>query len=148
MTDANTLSNKAAEAAHAVQTTFSQNLGGVAHNAAPGSAKFSLDDVPDQTGKVALITGGSDGIGYGCVHTLLRKNISKVFILSRTEKLIADSVQAIKEELGEEMGNRMVWKQLDLAEWKKIPDVAKEVVGETDRLDIRHPKCRQGYHDL
>jgi hypothetical protein len=55
-----------------VKSTVSQNLGGSAHGAQPGS-QFSLDDVPDLSGKVAVVTGGSEGIGYGCTHTLLSK---------------------------------------------------------------------------
>ena len=52
----------------AAQTTLSQNLGGPAHNLAPENAKFSLDEAPDQTNKVAVVTGGSEGIGYGAVR--------------------------------------------------------------------------------
>lgn len=120
----------------AAQTTLSQNLGGVAHKAASSGTEFSLDDVPDQTGKVALITGGSEGIGYGCVYTLLRKNIAKVFILSLSEHVISDSVQAIKEELGEEIASRMQWIHCDLSDWKQTAEVAEQVKKDTDRLDI------------
>lgn len=34
--------------------------------------------MPDPTGRVAAVTGGSEGSGYGVTHTLLSKNISKV----------------------------------------------------------------------
>lgn len=40
--------------------------------------QFSLEAVPDQSNKVAVITGGSRGIGYACAHTLLERNISKL----------------------------------------------------------------------
>lgn len=120
----------------AAQTTLSQNLGGAAHNLASDSRKFSLEETPDQSGKVAVITGGSEGIGYGAVYTLLSKNIAKVFILSVSSNVIADSVQAIKEELGEEHGNRMRWIQCDLADWKRITEVASQIRNETDRIDI------------
>jgi NAD(P)-dependent dehydrogenase (short-subunit alcohol dehydrogenase family) len=123
-------------AVKAAQTTLSQNLGGTAHNLAAESRQFKLEETPDQTGKVAVITGGSEGIGYGCVHTLLTKNISKIFILSISENVIADSVQAIKEELGEELGDRMRWIQLDLSNWKQIPQVASQISNETNRIDI------------
>ena len=48
-----------------IQNTLSENLGGAAHKSAPEGTGFSLDLVPDQTGKVAVVTGGSEGIGYG-----------------------------------------------------------------------------------
>ena len=41
------------------KTTLSENLGGAAQKVAPGGTGFSLDDVPDQSGKVAVVTGGS-----------------------------------------------------------------------------------------
>jgi len=63
-----------------VQSTISQNLGGPGHNAAPADAQFTLDEVPDLSGKVAVVTGGSEGIGYGVVHTLLSK-VRDPFIL-------------------------------------------------------------------
>lgn len=49
----------------AARSTISQNLGGVAQALAPAGTQFSLDDVPDQTGKVALVTGGSAGMCTG-----------------------------------------------------------------------------------
>ena len=45
-----------------VQTTLAENFTGSAHEAAPNENKFRLEDVPDQTGKVAVITGGSEGM--------------------------------------------------------------------------------------
>lgn len=124
------------EAIKAAQTTLSQNLGGAAHRHAPDGAKFSLDDVPDQSGKVAVVTGGSEGIGYGAVHTLLSKNISKAFILSVSGDVINDSIAAIKEEMGEDKANRMKWIQCDMSDWKRVTEVASQITSETDRLDI------------
>lgn len=48
-------------AINAAASTLSENLGGVAQKIAPSHTKFSTDDVPDQRGKVAVITGGSEG---------------------------------------------------------------------------------------
>ena len=50
-------------------------------------------------GKVAVVTGGPEAIGYGCTHTLLNHNISKLFILSKPEDVISDAVdQTIQDE--------------------------------------------------
>lgn len=49
-----------------IKSTIAENFGGASHSAVDPQYQFSLDEVPDQTGKVAVITGGSEGIGYGC----------------------------------------------------------------------------------
>lgn len=55
----------------AARTTLSQNLGGVAQAFAPAGTQFSLDDVPDQSNKVAVVTGGSAGTynWVGCKYS-------------------------------------------------------------------------------
>ena len=120
----------------AAQATISQNLGGPAQKAAPSDHQFSLDDVPDQSDKVAVVTGGSDGIGYGCTHTLLSKNISKLFILSVSKEVVDGAMDAVKQELGEEKASRTRWIQCDLSDWKRVTEVANQIKNETDRLDI------------
>ena len=45
----------------AVKQTIAQNFGGPAHKAAPESQQFALEQVPSLTGKVAVVTGGSEG---------------------------------------------------------------------------------------
>ena len=119
-----------------VQTTLSENLGGSAQGAAPNGTKFSLDDVPDLTGKVAVITGGSEGIGYGCTHTLLSRNVSKLYILSVSKEVVDGAMKAVSEELGEEKAQRTKWLQCDLSDWRRVTQVAKEISDSTDRLDI------------
>lgn len=120
----------------AARSTISQNLGGViAQKLAPAHTQFTLEDVPDQTGRVALITGGDQGIGYGVTHTLLSKNIAKVIVLSFAAE--ADHARAaIKEELGEDKASRMIFLKGDLGEWKQLAGLAEQIQKETDRLDV------------
>jgi NAD(P)-dependent dehydrogenase (short-subunit alcohol dehydrogenase family) len=123
-------------AVKAAQTTLSQNFGGAAQRVAPSGAQFSLDDVPDQSGKVAVITGGSEGIGYGVTWTLLSRNISKVFILSVNEETAKACKQTIQEDMDEDMVNRTIWIKSELSDWKQIPEAAKKIQEQTDRIDI------------
>ena len=37
----------------------------------PPEPEWSIDDVPDQSGKVVLITGGNTGLGTSAVHPTL-----------------------------------------------------------------------------
>ncbi|PVI08664.1 retinol dehydrogenase 12 [Periconia macrospinosa] len=123
-----------------INNTIAENLGKIvpnAHSLAPEDSQFSLEAVPDLSGKVALVTGGSEGIGYGCTHTLLTHNISKLFVLSVTEQeLIDDAINAIKKELGEEIANKVHWIHCDLSDWEATAKTAFDISSKTDRLDI------------
>lgn len=122
----------------AVKNTIAENLGKLipGNELASPENQFSLDAVPDLSGKVAVVTGGSEGIGYGCTHTLLSKNIGKLFILSKSDEIASDAINAIKQEMGEEKGNRVVWMKCDLADWEETGRTAFKIAEQTDRIDI------------
>lgn len=42
----------------AIRNTIAENLGGPAHNLVSEENYFDLEQVPDLTGKVAVVTGG------------------------------------------------------------------------------------------
>ncbi|KAL8744079.1 MAG: hypothetical protein Q9190_003640 [Brigantiaea leucoxantha] len=120
----------------AVKQTIAQNFGGPAHKAAPESQQFALEQVPSLTGKVAVVTGGSEGIGYGCTHTMLSHDIKKLFVLSVSEEVVNGALDAIKQEMGEEAASKVVWLQCDLSDWKKTKETVDKIVSLTDRIDI------------
>ncbi|KAH7313603.1 retinol dehydrogenase 12 [Stachybotrys elegans] len=103
-----------------------------------GTHQFSLSECPNLEGKVAVITGGSEGIGYGVTYTLLRHNIKKLFILSVAEDVVKGAKDAIAQDkdLGPEAAEKTIWKQCDLGDWERVKDVAEEIKSSTDRLDI------------
>ena len=102
----------------------------------PEGQRFDLDDTPTLKGKVAVITGGSEGIGYGASYTLLSHGIEKIFILSVSKEVIDGSINAIKEELGEEIAKKIIWMECDLSDWKKVKQTADKITSSTDRIDI------------
>ena len=107
-----------------------------AHEQVPEGQQFDLKDTPDLKGKVAIITGGSEGIGYGASHTLLSHGIEKLFILSVSEEKVDGSINAIKEEMGEEVAKKVTWLECDLSDWKKVKQTADKIASSTDRIDI------------
>ncbi|KAL0573560.1 putative oxidoreductase bli-4, mitochondrial [Marasmius crinis-equi] len=111
-----------------------ENFGGPAQKLS--THQFTLDEAPDLSGKVAVVTGGSEGIGYGATHTFLKHNIHKLYILSVSPEVVSGAREAIAKELGQEVADRTVWKQCDMADWKKVKEVAEEIKKDTDRLDI------------
>lgn len=131
--------NRSVNTMQTVKNTIAENLGKIvpnAHNLAPEDSQFSLDNVPDLSGKVALVTGGSEGIGYGCTHTLLTHNISKLFIISLEKDIASDAVNAIRDEMGEETAKKVEWMQCDLSDWEETSKTAFQIAEKTDRLDI------------
>lgn len=92
--------------------------------------------MPDLTGKVAVVTGGSEGIGYGCTYTLLKHNVAKVYILSVSEDVVKGAKAEIGKALGQEAANKTHWMQCDLSDWKRAKEVAEQIKKENDRLDI------------
>lgn len=117
-----------------LQDAIAENFGGPAHNI--GTTSFSLDDTPDLSGKVAVITGGSEGIGYGVAYTLIKHNLSKLFILSRKREVFDGALASIASELGQEKADRVHWIQCDLEDWAQTAVVAEQIKESTDRLDI------------
>lgn len=120
----------------AVKKSMFENLGQPFHSLATGDQAFSLEQVPDLSGKVAVLTGGSQGIGYGCTHTLLSHKITKLFVLSQSEEKVEDALDGLEKELGATARKAVVWKQCDLSDWHRTSTVAAEISKETDRLDI------------
>ena len=39
----------------------------------PRREKWTVDDIPNLTGKVVVVTGGNSGIGFGAVKAVARK---------------------------------------------------------------------------
>ncbi|KAI9844768.1 MAG: hypothetical protein M1837_005301 [Sclerophora amabilis] len=124
-----------------IKQTIAQNLGGTLggdkpHKLVPEDQQFSLEQVPPLDGKVAVVTGGSEGIGYGCTHTLLSHGISKLFILSMSKDVVDGAMSALKQEMGDEVAKKVTWLQCDLANWHNTKDTADKIASGTDRIDI------------
>lgn len=121
----------------AIKQSIAQNTGiGGAHEQVPEDQRFDLNDTPDLKGKVAVVTGGSEGIGFGAVYTMLKHNLEKVFILSVSKEVMDESLKKISEDLGEETAKKVTWYECDLSDWKKVKQTADEIAKNTDRIDI------------
>lgn len=122
-----------------VTDTITQNLGGVlgdTHKLADSQHQFSLEQVPNLSGKVAVVTGGSEGIGYACLHTLLKHNIEKVTVISIDKDIVEGAKKDLTEDLGADAASRVTWLQLDLSDWPAVKDAAEKIKKSHDRLDI------------
>ncbi|KAH6912950.1 hypothetical protein BKA70DRAFT_1370371 [Coprinopsis sp. MPI-PUGE-AT-0042] len=96
-----------------------------------GKPAWTVDDIPDLTDMVIIVTGGNSGIGLQTVRALLKRN-ARVYIASRS---VPKSL-AIIEELYAETGQRAQFLELDLANLDSIESAAAEFKRKETRLDI------------
>lgn len=122
--------------ANAVKSTIAENFRGESHALVAEEHQFSIEQVPDLSGKVAVVTGGSEGIGYACTHTLLSHGIAHVHILSVSQEVVDGAVDAIRTEMGEAASKKVTWYQCDLSDWHRTKEVADKIAENTSRIDI------------
>lgn len=121
----------------AVKQTVAQNMGVKgAHEQVPKEQQFDLQDTPDLTGKVAVITGGSEGIGFGASHTMLAHGLSKLFVISYRKEVMDNALSAIKDDLSASTSAKVTWLQCDISDWKQVKETADKIAQSTDRIDI------------
>jgi NAD(P)-dependent dehydrogenase (short-subunit alcohol dehydrogenase family) len=120
----------------AVRNTIAENFGGKAHAVAKPEHQFSLEDTPDQSGKVAVVTGGSEGIGYGASFTLLQHNLARLFVLSVSKEAMDGAIADVRKKLGEPTADKITWLQCDMSNWKAVAETSKKIRAQTDRIDI------------
>ena len=124
-----------------VKEKIAQNVGLGSHSLVSPDKQFSLDQVPDLSGKVAVVTGPSEGIGFAITHTLLAHNISRIYGLSLRREKAEEAFAAIDEEFGAGTSEkRFVWKQCDLSDWEQNHDEAGRVVVSGVRVDTVETK--------
>lgn len=83
------------------------------------------------TGKVALVTGGSKGIGKAVARQLASEGVS-VAIAARTE----DVLRATATELAEETGQRIFPVVVDTGDEDSVRSMVDQVAAELGRVDI------------
>lgn len=100
------------------------------------SRRFRFDQVPDLTGRVALVTGGSGGIGFYDALALARAGAT-VIIVSANEEKGKQAEAEVNKQLKEITSyGSVTWYGLNLGNLKDVDAFAKKLSGELDRLDI------------
>ncbi|RDB18042.1 hypothetical protein Hypma_000726 [Hypsizygus marmoreus] len=97
----------------------------------PAAPKYSVDDVPDLTGKVVIVTGSNTGVGKEIVKALLNRN-AKVYMASRNEDKAVHAIEDLRRLTGKEA----VFLKLDLADLKSVKAAAEEFQRKEKELHI------------
>ncbi|KAJ7339066.1 NAD(P)-binding protein [Mycena albidolilacea] len=89
-------------------------------------------DMPDLSGKIALVTGGNTGIGYHTVKQLLLKN-AKVYLAARSPDKAAAAIKRLEEET---KGKKAIFLKLDLADLSSVRKATEGFLALESRLDL------------
>ncbi|MGW6195103.1 oxidoreductase [Kribbella sp. NPDC055110] len=92
---------------------------------------WSTADIPDLTGRLALVTGATSGLGYETALELLRHG-ADVLVAARNPEKAARAA----ETLTQKGGRAPTVLELDLADLASVERAADEVVKSYDRLDL------------
>lgn len=106
------------------------NLGG--HADFIGMAFFTTDDIPDQTGRLAVVTGSTGGTGYETALELARKG-AEVVIAARSQPKGAEALARIRREVPHALV-RFEW--LDLADQASVADFAARLLRDARPIEI------------
>ncbi len=93
---------------------------------------WNTNDIPDQSGKIAVITGANSGLGFEATRELARKGATVVMAVRSTEKGEA-AIGRIKAELPDADLRLRV---MDLGSLDSVRAFAQRIKDEHDHIDI------------
>lgn len=96
-------------------------LGSFIRQSWPPKSHYNVDDIPDLSGKVYIVTGSSGGVGKETARVLLKHNAQVYFAARNREK-----TDAVIVELKQETGNEGVFLELDLMNLASVKKAAEE----------------------
>jgi len=94
--------------------------------------QWTLNDIPDQQGRVVVVTGGNSGIGYEAALALAGKN-AHVILTARSMDKGEAAVRSIREKYPQAKIEMM---QLDLADLKSVRNFVQMFLAKYNHLDI------------
>ncbi|KAG9221386.1 hypothetical protein CCMSSC00406_0009835 [Pleurotus cornucopiae] len=97
----------------------------------PPKPVWSVDQIPDLSGKVVIVTGGNTGIGKESVRALLVHNAT-VYMASRSEERAQSAIAELKEATGKEP----IFLRLDLGNLSNIRKAAEEFLSKEKQLHV------------
>jgi len=96
------------------------------------AGKWTADQMPDQSGRVAVVTGANSGLGLVTARELARAGASVVLACRNTSK----GERAIEELRAAVPGADAKLEALDLADLDSVRDFASRIASERGHLDL------------
>ncbi len=95
-------------------------------------AKWTASDIPDQTGRVAVITGANTGLGYETAAALADRGAQVVLAVRNLDK----GKDAAARITAQSPGANVALQDLDLTSLDSIRAAAEQLRAEHDRIDL------------
>ncbi|KAF9916890.1 hypothetical protein FBU30_001105 [Linnemannia zychae] len=99
---------------------------------------FFIDDIPDLSSKVAIVTGANRGLGYQTALTLASKG-AHVFLACRNKAKTLDAIERLERELAETAPHlypKLDFLFLDLSDLRSVAKTAQEFLSNNLPLNI------------
>ncbi|MFP5341069.1 MAG: SDR family NAD(P)-dependent oxidoreductase, partial [Gammaproteobacteria bacterium] len=93
---------------------------------------WSLADMPAQTGRIVLVTGGTSGMGYEDALALSRAG-AEVIIAARNAERGQEAIERIREQVPDA---RVQFEAVDLASLASVRSLAERLQERLPRLDV------------
>ena len=98
------------------------------------SVKFTLNDVPDLSDQIILVTGGNSGLGLETIRQLRRHNPKCIYLAARSKEKSEAAIKALQES--EPDASLVHFLELDLASFLSVTAAAETFLKLESRLDI------------
>ncbi|KAI1426901.1 NAD(P)-binding protein [Xylaria sp. FL1777] len=97
------------------------------------SNKFDPNtDIPDLSGRMYVVTGGSAGIGYGIAAHILQHNCARLYIMGKKEQHLAEAHNSL-QKYGHVSRVELI--QCDFEDLQQTYEVSKKLASQLQRLD-------------
>ncbi|KAL6306485.1 hypothetical protein BKA93DRAFT_729246 [Sparassis latifolia] len=96
----------------------------------PPKTKFTVENIPDLSSKVMIVTGGNTGLGKEVSHLLTHN--AKVYLAARSQVKAEDAIR----ELHKETGKTAIFLKLDLANLSAIKASAEDLLSKEPELHV------------
>ncbi|KZT26831.1 NAD(P)-binding protein [Neolentinus lepideus HHB14362 ss-1] len=98
-----------------------------------GKSGFETADVPDLAGRTAVVTGGTEGIGFEVARALALSN-ARVLLLARKADSGEEAIRKIKDS--DNPNADVVFMSCDLGNLQNVKEVADTIAKQEERLDL------------
>lgn len=100
-----------------------------------GPTTTSVTEGTDLTGKTALVTGSSSGIGRECARILAVRG-ARVLMANRNEKKTGDVISELTRSIGSRAAQHLEYRECDTSRMHTVHALADSIAATGERIDL------------